>query len=219
MCGRFALNTTEMELRAHFNAQNSFVFKPKYNLAPNQIVPVIIFNQFNLPELVFMQWGFTPTWNKDPDAQKYINARIETVSEKPTFKQAFLQKRCLIPASGFYEWQLLNGRKQPFYVYLKNQALFGMAGIWAAPTEEGVFPTCAILTESSPEGSKMAAIHERMPVIMSPSSYAAWLNPRAKVAEITEALLLKQMAIACFSVSLQVNSPKFDSPDCIRPLS
>lgn len=219
MCGRFALSTTEAALRAHFFIRNSFVFKAKYNIAPTQLIPVIVFDKFNQPELVFMRWGFVPSWQKEVTGAGYINARLETISEKPTFKQAFAQKRCLIPASGFYEWQLIHQRKQPFFVYLKHHLLFGMAGIWSSPATSDLFPTCAILTQAAEPQTKMAEIHERMPVIVPPAGYAAWLNPRSKVPDVSASLMPQETQIGYFPVSMQVNSPQFDQADCLRPLS
>jgi putative SOS response-associated peptidase YedK len=219
VCGRFALNTTEAELRAHFSLKNSFVFKSKYNIAPTQIIPVVVLDKVGLPELVFMRWGFIPSWQKTPESTGYINARIETISEKPTFKQAFEQKRCLIPASGFYEWQLIHQRKQPFFVFLKNQPLLALAGIWALPTASDLFPTCAILTKSADAESKMGELHERMPVIVPGSDYLSWLNTHRKSEIQVSSLLPTERNIGYFPVSLQVNSPQFDHPDCLRPLS
>jgi putative SOS response-associated peptidase YedK len=220
MCGRFALNTTENELRAQFLVKNSFVFKAKYNISPGQIIPAFVLNKLAQPELVFMQWGFVPTWKKEPNSKGYINARLETVLEKPTFKQAFLKSRCLIPATGYYEWQVIHQRKHPFFIYLKNQPLFAMAGIWAPPSESGLLPTCAMLTEATEEESEMAKIHERMPVIVPPAGYAVWLNTQIKKeAAILEGLLPKETSLGYFPVSMQVNSPQFDHPDCLRALS
>ncbi len=219
MCGRFALKTTEAELRAHFLIRNSFVFKEKYNIAPTQLIPVVVLDKFNQPELVFMRWGFVPSWQKEPSGPGYINARLETISEKPTFKQAFAQKRCLIPASGFYEWQLVQQRKQPFFIYLKQALLFGMAGIWSSPATSDLFSTCAILTQPTQPETKMAEIHERMPVIVPPAGYSAWLNPRTKVSDISAVLSPQETQMGIFPVSMQVNSPQFDHADCLRPLS
>jgi putative SOS response-associated peptidase YedK len=220
MCGRFALNTTEDELRAQFLVKNSFVFKAKYNISPGQIIPAFILNKLGQTELVFMQWGFVPSWKKETNSKGYSNARLETVLEKPTFKQAFLKNRCLIPATGYYEWQVIHQRKQPFFIYLKNQPLFAMAGIWAPASEASLLPTCAILTEEAEKESEMAKIHERMPVIVPPLGYTNWLNTQIKKeAVILDELLPKETALCYFPVSIQVNSPQFDHPDCLRALS
>ena len=221
MSGRFALNTTEADLRAHFSLKNSFVFNPKYNIAPAQLIPVVVLDKLGQAELVFMQWGFIPSWQKNPHSTGYNNARIETVLEKPLFKQAFEKKRCLIPVSGFYEWRLIQKRKQPFFVYLNKMPLFALAGIWALPTEAGLFPTCAILTKEVAKESKMAKLHDRMPVIVPKIDYMTWLKKRhltcldlEKNPEINPEINLDY-----FPVSLEVNSPLFDSPDCLRALS
>ena len=220
MCGRFALNPTEAELREHFSLRNGFVFKPKYNIAPTQSIPVVVFDNFDRPELVFMRWGFVPSWQKEQSGPGYMNARFETLSDKPTFKEAFAKGRCLIPASGFYEWQLIHTKKQPFFIYLKQEPLFAMAGIWSKPSASNAFPTCAILTQASEPETKMAEIHERMPVIVSPAGYATWLNIRAKLPNNTAYLqTIDEKQIGSFPVSLQVNSVQFDHLDCLRPLS
>ena len=222
MCGRFALNINETELRSHFALKNGFVFKEKYNIAPTQTIPVIILSQLGLPELVFMRWGLIPSWQKEVNVSNtvgYFNARVETLAEKPTFKQAFTQRRCLIPATGFYEWRLIHERKQPFFIYLKHQPLFALAGIWAMPTVTTGLPTCAIITQATQENSSMAAIHSRMPVIVPLSQYQTWLNPRTKMPDMLPSILSTEAEFGYFPVSLQVNSAKFNHPDCLRPLA
>lgn len=159
-----------------------------------------------------------PGWAKDPAiGNKLANARGETVAEKPSFRNAFKRWRCLIPASGFYEWQGVKGRKQPYYIYPKDRELFGIAGItelWQGP--DGPVRTCAIITTAP--NDLMKNIHDRMPVILDPQDYATWLNPdNQATAELKQ--LLKPCpagAMAARPVSLRVNTTKYDDSALIE---
>ena len=167
-----------------------------------------------------IKWGLIPGWAKDPTiGNKLANARGETVDEKPSFRNAFKRSRCLIPASGFYEWKNVAGRKQPYYMHPVGAPLFAIAGIterWQGP--EGVVETCAIIT-TGPNGV-MRNIHDRMPVILSAEDHDAWLDPRNQsVASLKQ--LIKPCAdstMAAHAVSTRVNAPKNDDAGLIEPL-
>ena len=159
-----------------------------------------------------VRWGLVPRWAKDPSmGARMNNARAETVAEKPSFREAFRKRRCLIPASGFYEWKLEDGRKQPYYIYPSGGALFSFAGIWETwegPT--GALETCAIITTDS--NAKMAEVHERMPVIVSPGEYSEWLA----AAEIP-LRACPETAMDIRRVSRAVNNSRNDTPGLIEP--
>lgn len=219
MCGRFALYAEKEAINSHYHLNDHFIMKPRYNVAPTQTIPIIVHSP---KELQFAKWGFIPGWVKPnplkPPAE-YINARYETLLEKPAFKSAFSRSRCLIPASGYYEWKDINGKKQPFFIALKNKSLFSLAGIWSLwrHSQWETVMTCAILTQ--PAHDEFARLHERMPMIIAPKDYDTWLNPKEKLANLEK---IQQGTLAydwsIFPVSKQVNSPQIDTALCVQAL-
>jgi len=194
---------------------------PRYNIAPTQPVAVII--DQGAYSLKFFVWGLVPNWAKDPSiGNRMINARSETITSKPAFRSAFRRHRCLIPADGFYEWQkdLAANKKTPFYFSLKSRQPFAFAGIWdtwSSPDGSTLSSCCVITTQPN---DLVAAVHNRMPVILPPAAYELWLNP---VESRTEVLLplLKPYAAAemqAYPVSRLVNTPANDSPECVHPV-
>ena len=178
MCGRFALLTPGQELAAQFGVTLAIAVAPRYNIAPTQpVLAVRLAHDGETREATSLRWGLIPSWSKDVSiGSRLINARSETAAEKPSFRAAFKRRRCLIPASGFYEWQRRNGGKQPVYIHSTEGAAFGLAGLWEtwqAP-DGGAIESCTILTTTPNE--MMAPIHNRMPVIIEPPS---WLDPKA----------------------------------------
>lgn len=209
MCGRFALNATEADLKSHFHLSQGFVARPRFNISPGTPIPIIKTLKAGVD---FAQWGFMPSWYKTlPPTQKqgYMNARMETLTEKPAFKSDFQKHRCLIPATGYFEWRKFNEKKQPYYVYLKNTPLFAFAGIWSS------WDTCAILTMEAPPF--LQALHERVPVIVSPAHYAAWLKPGLRANLQESVLTLQEEMVGVHAVSPRMNRPQFDEPMCIQP--
>jgi len=210
MCGRYALHSNPDVVALMFGLSEVPAYAPRYNIAPASQVLIIRRN-----EGAMVRWGLVPHWAKDPSiGAKMNNARAETVAEKPSFRDAYRKRRCLIPASGFYEWKLEGGRKQPYYIYPSGGALFSFAGLWESwngPT--GALDTCAIITTDANE--KMAVVHERMPVIVSPAEYSAWLSgdAYAKVALRP----CPDAAINVRRVSRAVNNARNDSPKLIEP--
>ena len=163
-----------------------------------------------------MLWGLIPPWAKEKSHKRLINARAETAHEKPSFRAAFKRRRCLIPANGFYEWQSLgkNQPKQPFYFHLSKHQLFAFAGLWDTWEE---IQTCTILTTSANE--ILQPIHSRMPVILSPDQYKTWLHPATSTADLRSLLQPYPAApMQAYPVSLEVNAPSHDHPNCIKPL-
>ncbi len=220
MCGRFALFASIEQIKEHFQLRQGFIMRARYNIAPNQVVPIITTQGQGI---VFSQWAFLPHWVKPKDGQApqgYINARQETLMEKPSFKQAALKTRCIIPVSGYYEWKSLAGKKQPFYIFSPGQPVLGLAGIWSIWQEKqsDEATTCAVITTVAEDG--LSNIHERKPVILLPENYAAWLNPKSKLPEIEACLQAThdEQLLKAYPVSPQMNAPKFDIEQCVMPL-
>lgn len=213
MCGRFTFIDIE-DIRERFNAE-PIDLKPNYNVAPTQDVPVIINGQLSM-----FRWGLIPFWAKDPTiGHKMINARAETVDEKPSFKHSLQRKRCLIVADGFYEWRKEGRTKRPYRITLKNKELFGFAGLWdtwKSPT--GDINSCTIITTTPNE--LMVSIHDRMPVILSRDSERVWLDQSIVDAGYLKSLLVPYPAEAmiAYAVSSYVNSVKNNGPECMVPL-
>jgi putative SOS response-associated peptidase YedK len=175
MCGRFTLGLTADAFASAFAVEVDLELEPRLNIAPTQpIATVVQSSQDFHRQLQLMRWGLIPSWAKDAAiGNKLINARSETVMEKPSFRAAFKYRRCLIPADGFYEWKKLERRKQPYYFYLHNHNPFAFAGLWESWND---ILTCTILTTKANE--RVQPIHERMPVILHPKDYDRWLDSR-----------------------------------------
>ena len=222
MCGRFTLATPEQDLVVQFNLPDIPDLQPRYNIAPTQPVAAV-----RVPasgedrELVMLHWGLIPFWAKEPDlGARLINARSETVAERPAFRAAFRRRRCLVPADGFYEWQKQNGSKQPFFIHLQDRRPFAIAGLWERweEPEGGVIESCTLLTTRPNE--LVRALHNRMPVILHPRDYALWLDPEAEDVNVLSGLFDPYPAgeMEAYPVSRYVNSPQNEGPDCIEPL-
>jgi len=224
MCGRFTLTVSPEELQAAFpNFHIPVDLPPSYNIAPSQPIPVIPNDGVN--RLDFYQWGLIPSWTKVENLGKFsfINARSETAAEKPSFKNSFKRRRCLILADGFYEWsKSTSGKgKAPYYFTMKDQKPFAFAGlweIWNSPEGDPLKSAC-ILTTTPNELVK--PIHNRMPVILAPEDYDTWLDPVENKAPVFQPLLRSFPAelMQSYPVSTYVNSPKNNSPQCIQASS
>jgi putative SOS response-associated peptidase YedK len=223
MCGRFTLVADPNELRMAFPWANiPQPPSPRYNVAPTQ--PVAVFPNDGQNQLDYYIWGLIPSWAKDPSiGSRMINARSETLIEKPSFRTAFRRRRCLIPASGFYEWMAVEGQKAktPMYIQLKDEKPFAFAGLWdrwESPDGSTVL-SCTIITTSPNE--MMSQIHNRMPVILKPADYLLWLETGEQPANRLQALLKPYPAdeMKAFAVSHRVNSPGIDEPDLIKALT
>lgn len=223
MCGRFTNMMSWDELVALYGlgeVRNMAPgWKPRYNVAPTQYLPVIRLDAECRRELVMLRWGLVPSWVKDPAiGARLINARAETIAEKPSFRAAFKTRRCLIPADGFYEWRRAGGAKQPYRITMANGSPFAFAGLWERWTAgEEALETVAIITTGA--NKLLAAIHDRMPVIIDPADQAAWLEARDTA--IPLALLQPYPAerMSAYPVSARVNSPRNDDPSLIERAS
>lgn len=192
----------------------------RFNIAPSQTAPVVVKTAAGRT-LTGMRWGLVPFWAEDPKiGYKMINARAETVAEKPSYKKCFQQRRCLVPADGFYEWQKAGSVKRPFRITLEKGAPFAFAGIWDEwqdPGGEKVHSFTIITTEAN---RALAAIHDRMPVILPQEAEAPWLDPLLdprKLQDFLKPYPAEQMTV--FEISASVNSPKNDNPQIIKPIS
>ena len=225
MCGRFTRHTDSAVFAERFDATLQTDLPLSYNIAPSQAVLVARVNAENVRELVALRWGLVPGWSKGPDNRySMINARAETVAEKPAYRTAFKQRRCLFAADGFYEWKRDGQRKQPFYIGLRDEQPFAMAGLWEYwQGEDGTaIESCAVITTDANE--LVADIHDRMPVILDPADYATWLSPGIDEPAARKELLtslLKPFAperMRTYPVSTRVNSPKNNDAACMEPL-
>jgi len=191
---------------------------PRYNIAPTQVVPGVI-QTVSGRELTFFQWGLVPSWAKDPSiGSKMINARAETLAERPSFRTAFKRRRCLIPADGFYEWKGVKGAKQPYYI-TTNDHPFAFAGLWEHwEGADGDLQTCTIITTSANE--LMSQIHDRMPVILCPGDYGIWLDHDVSPALLTPLLApFPESDMSMHPVMKAVGNPKFDDPMLIEAVA
>jgi putative SOS response-associated peptidase YedK len=227
MCGRFTLNASPEQLAALFALPEAPVLAPRYNIAPTQPVAVVRINPQNKQrEWALTQWGLVPSWSKDPSmGARMINARAETAPEKPAFRAAFKRRRCLVPATGFYEWQKRGDRKQPYYITIGDQEPFGFAGLWEfwQGPDGSALETCTILTTDPNE--LMEPIHNRMPVIIAPEDYADWLgrgedDPPHTLDQLRHLLRpYPATKMKATPVGTFVNNPRNEGPDCIASMT
>ncbi len=219
MCGRFALYRSPAKLKEHFATTGELDFQPHYNIAPTQAVQVVRLDETGNRIFTLARWGLIPSWVKDTaEIQHPINAKAETAAIKPMFRHAYRKSRVLVPADGFYEWVSQEG-KQPYLIMLRDGEPMGMGGLlerWQGP--EGDVMTFTILTTEA--NSFMAKIHNRMPVIIRPEDYTAWID--TNLTDVTKIQAMAQpypdRLMEAYPVSRKVNSPLLDSPDLIEPM-
>ncbi len=221
MCGRFTLTIDPAEL-AEFLPGVTFPaqFMPRFNIAPSQ--PVLALPNDGSNKADFFAWGLIPSWSKDPAiGNRLINARAETLGEKPSFRGNYKYKRCLIFANGFYEWQVIEGQKTkvPHFIHLVSGMPFAFAGLWDewhSPDGSSIRSCTIITTEPN---SLMSRLHNRMPVILPSNVYTQWLDPSPRQPQELNALLTRYPAeeMTAHPVSTLVNSPANDRPECILP--
>ena len=223
MCGRFSQTASPGVIAQQFEITDRPLFTPRYNIAPSQPIAAIrIDSDTTTRKLVMLRWGLIPSWAKDPKiGSQCINAKAETVAEKPSFRSAFKKRRCLVVATGFYEWQVQERTKQPMWIGLRSKLPFAFAGLWEhwKPAEGVPLETCTIITTEP--NDLMAPIHNRMPVILSPASYDQWLDPTFQQTESLKALLRPYPSeeLTAYPVNTLVNNPRHDAPQCLEPVS
>lgn len=235
MCGRFTLTASPEALQAQFALPEAPQLAPRYNIAPTQPVAIVRTSaKDGQREWTHVQWGLVPSWAKDPSiGARMINARAETVAEKPSFRAAFKRRRCLVPASGFYEWKKVGKRKQPYYITVQNGATgnadappFAIAGLWEywEGADGSALETCTLITTDANEA--LGELHNRMPVIIAPDEYDVWLGEVVDNQEDPTFLSQLQHLLRPYPatktqfhpVSTYVNNARHEGADCIQPV-
>jgi putative SOS response-associated peptidase YedK len=220
MCGRYTLAVPDpAAIRDRFGIAESIEVRRRYNVAPGDPVLAVTTDRAGVPRGELLRWGLVPSWAKRPDTGlKMINARLETVTERPAYRRAFERFRCLIVADGFYEWQAQpSGPKQPFHITRTDGEPFAFAGLWSIwrGDEDAQLRTCTILTTAA--NSAVAPLHDRMPVILDRGAEPAWLNtstPAAQLDRILAGLPTRETMLT--PVGLAVNDARYDGPDCLK---
>jgi putative SOS response-associated peptidase YedK len=220
MCGRFVISSSPQLLRQLFGYFEQPNFPPRFNVAPTQPIPVVVNDAGRHFRL--MRWGLWPVWVKDP--RKFtllINARAETVKEKPAFKNAVRRRRCLVPADGYYEWQAIDGGKRPYFIYRRDGRPIGFAAVsetWIGPNGEEV-DTVAIVT--APASADLAALHPRVPVTIAPDDFEFWLDCRSDEADSVTPLMRgpEEGEFAWHEISTRVNHVDNDDAQLILPIA
>lgn len=220
MCGRFVQATPGEVIAEVFGLPEVPQLAPRYNVAPTQEAAVVR-QESGSRELTFCRWGLVPSWAKDPTiGNRLINARAETLAEKPAFRRALRLRRCVVPVTGFYEWKREGAGKVPYFIRLKGGLPMALAGIWEVwqPPQGPVLETFAIITTEA--NAFMAPIHDRMPAILPLEAVALWLDEGRKDAEELQPLLVPapDTWLEAFPVSRRVNTPAYDAPDCVAPV-
>jgi len=222
VCGRFSLGADATTLVAQFDLFEAPAWTPRYNISPTQPAPTIVIASTRpARQFTLHRWGLIPSWAKEPGiGAQMINAQAETVASKPAFRAAFRKRRCLVLADGFYEWTRQGRQRQPYYIRLRNERPFAIAGLWEhwGGPEGLALTSCTLLTIAA--NALIGAFHHRMPVILDPGDYDLWLDPSVQDAVRLQALLRPYPAepMTAYPVSTRVNNPAHDSPDCIEPV-
>jgi putative SOS response-associated peptidase YedK len=219
MCGRFAQKSPTKKIAKKFEVEDVPPLAERYNVAPSQAV-LAVRDTSGGREASFLKWGLVPRWAKDAAiGNRLINARSETVAEKPSFREAFSRRRCLVPADGFFEWSRRGDSKRPFYFHMRDGEPFAIAGLWERWEGEGeVLETCTLLTTGA--NDLLAPYHDRMPVIVRPEDYDLWLDVGVKGAELLNLLRpYSHEGMGAYAVSPLVNSPSNDDPRCVESIA
>lgn len=218
MCGRYTLRTPMAVLALQFHLEMPPPLPARFNIAPTQTVATIRQLPSKPRELALLTWGLVPSWAKDPSiGNRMINARSETIAEKPAFRSAFRRQRCLVLADGYYEWKTIEGKKQPYHIRMQDDAAFGFAGLWEKWKGEGEnwLETCTIITTSS--NALTSSIHDRMPVILHPGDYERWLDPTFQETSSLIPLLApyESEVMLATPVNRFVSNARHEGPECL----
>jgi putative SOS response-associated peptidase YedK len=222
MCGRFTLTASPASVQREFGLDAPPVLTPRFNVAPGQEVATIQASASGRRVLSMRRWGLVPYWAKDPRiGGRLVNARSETAGEKPAFRDALRRRRCLVPADGFYEWAVAGaGPRRPWWITRPDHRCFAIAGLWERwrRPEGDWLESCTLLTTDA--NARLRPIHDRMPVILPPDAWETWLDPKLRDPAPLQPLLrpLPDAALELQPVSLRVNRPEHDDPDCIAPV-
>jgi len=221
MCGRFYFSSPVEMMRQIFGVDARINLPARYNIAPSQPIMTIFRDEKGVRHFAPMEWGLVPEWAKEKPAKPMINARIETVTEKPSFRAAIKRTRCLVPFDGWYEWKTINGQKQPFVIRPTGNRPAAFAGIWTewqGPGGDFALQTVAFLTGDASQN--LADIHHRRPMVVSPDNYDQWLMPHDPLPKdfLSQINWLAESEFETFPVGRRVNSVRFDDADCINPV-
>ena len=220
MCGRYFLHSTADQLTQLFGEMPMPLLEPRYNIAPTQPVPIVRQDAQGRREMVLVRWGLIPSWSKGPDTRySMINARAETVAQKPAYRNAFRYRRCLVPADGFYEWRTAPGGKQPHVLRARDRTPLALGGLWEhwQDADGNEIESCAILVREA--NAQVRPIHERMPVVITPGAFDLWLDVHAQKPQPLETLLAAQQPpeLDIYPVGRAVNSPRNDTASLLEP--
>jgi putative SOS response-associated peptidase YedK len=221
MCGRYSITTAPEAMRRLFRYLEQPNFPARYNVAPTQPIPIVRLFE-GRRQFALVRWGLLPAWVKDPKAfTLLINARGESVNDKPAFRNAMKYRRCLIPADGFFEWKIEGKAKRPYFVYRKDRSPFAFAGLWEnwmGPNGEEVETAAIVTTDASPS---IMHIHHRMPVMLEPEQFDMWLDTAHVDAQMAAGMLrpLADDKVAAHEISERVNRVANDAPDVLAPLT
>ena len=220
MCGRYILTSSPSDVAENFDLDVRDNFPPRYNIAPSQPVAVILINEQREKEYRLVRWGFIPEWMGVEKGRPMINARAETVAEKPSFRNAYKRRRCLVPANGFYEWTGDSGARQPYFIRPAHGGLIAFAGIWETVLSDNGSEVDTVATLTISAGPDMREIHHREPVVIEPEDYELWLRADERdVEKIAPLLRAKPKGFwIAETVSTDVNSPGNDGPGLIEPI-
>lgn len=223
MCGRFAFYSPAEAVAQLFGVAGVPELQPRFNIAPTQYVPVVRQKTDGARRVDLLRWGLVPFWAKDMSiGNRMINARAETLASKPAYRDSFRRRRCIVPANGFYEWQARDGDKQPYFISLGGERVFGMAGLWSAwrpkdKPEQRLETFTIVTTEPS---DKVRDLHDRMPVILPPDAYAAWLAADGGDEELLDLLRpFDAPELVSWPVSRAVNDPRNEDPGLVDPVA
>ncbi len=223
MCGRFILIAPGEAIAELFQLTEIPTLVPRYNIAPTQPVAAVRLSPSSgARELSYFHWGLIPRWAKDTKiGSRMINARSETAAEKPSFRSAFKYRRCLVPADGFYEWQKINGGKQPVRIQMKTGLPFAIAGLWEhwISSDGSEIESCTLLTTEP--NNLLRPVHNRMPVLLDPADFDLWLDTKSYQGDDVQQLLrpFSGEEMAFYPVSTHVNNPRNEDPLCVQPLA
>lgn len=220
MCGRFTQTKPADRYARLFGLTTQMRFVPRYNVAPTQAVLLCRNSASGARELVSLRWGLIPHWVKEPGTgYSTINARAETVADKPAYRDAFRQRRCLIPADGFYEWKPDRPRKQPYYIHRRDNEPFAFAGLWDRwDHAQDRIESCTIIVTAANE--LVVPIHDRMPVILDPAAYSRWLDPNSDARALLSLLKPSPAGdLEAYPVAPTVNDPDNEGPELIEPMN
>jgi len=222
MCGRYAVFAGKEKIQEAFGvtSDDSDLFEPNFNATPGSLLPVVLLGKARVKRIGSLRWGLIPSWADDHSVgYSMINARCETLLEKPSFKKPFQRQRCIVPASGFYEWQKLGKAKIPYYIRTLDQEVMGFAGLFEKWEKDGqtVFSFTIITTDSN---DLLAPLHERMPVILKKKNYDDWLDPLFDDIEILQGMMKPYPTerMALYRVSDAVNTASNNGPELVRPV-